>query len=120
MNVHDVTINDEMFNPLYAHPNKFSFVTFENFATIDKTELEEDSDDAFQIEFGMQLSGLKRIESRTRYTVWDILGDVGGLSDGLHMITATFMSIYASLAFEASYLHGKKVDDPLKRNRYQE
>ena len=69
---------------------------------------------------GVQLSGDVKILTRVRYTVWDLLGDLGGLADGLHLLLGGVMSYYASLAFEVDYLNGKHIDDSKRKNRYME
>ena len=52
---------------------------------------------------------LKIIE-RTRYNVWDLLGDVGGFNDGLHLVGYFLISSYASFSFKQSILKNVKVD----------
>ena len=108
--MHDVAITDNIYNPLFAVADEFKFATFKEFAKFFKSDI-DDKDHLFSFELGIQLSGLVKIESRTRYTIWDLLGDVGGLSDGLHLITAAFMGLYAGMAFEKDYLDKKEIDD---------
>ena len=52
------------------------------------------------------MSGLLQVESRTLYTYWDLLSDVGGFSAGCFMLCSIFMSTYAALAFQADYIDG--------------
>ena len=51
-----------------------------------------------------------QVESRIRYNVWDLLGDVGGFSDGLILVCSLYMSLYAAIAFKADYLNGQYID----------
>ena len=32
------------------------------------------------------------IEARTKYNIWDLLGDVGGFNDGLFLVVSLFMA----------------------------
>ena len=52
---------------------------------------------------------LKIIE-RTRYHVWNLLADVGGFNDGLHLVGFFLISSYASFSFKQSILKNVKVD----------
>jgi len=38
--------------------------------------------------------------TRTRYSFWDALGDIGGLHDGIVLLFGLFMSSVSSRAFE--------------------
>ena len=55
-------------------------------------------------------TGWLQVESRIRYNVWDLLGDVGGFSDGLILVCSLYMSLYAAIAFKADYLNGQYID----------
>lgn len=56
------------------------------------------------------LSGDLHVQTRERYTFWDLLGDVGGFNDGLFLLAQFFMATYASFSFNVDYLDGKVVD----------
>ena len=59
----------------------------------------------FPIRISLNLLGLTEINSRTRYNFWDLLGDVGGFSDGLFLVCQMLMTSYAALAFKIDYLN---------------
>ena len=61
---------------------------------------------AFYLSIDPLNTGWLQVESRTRYNMWDLLGDVGGFNDGLLLICSLLMSSYAALAFKADYLNG--------------
>lgn len=56
------------------------------------------------------MGGIVNIQARTRYNMWDLLGDVGGFNDGLLLICSLFMAPYAEFAFKTDYLKTSKVD----------
>mmetsp|Transcript_16696 Transcript_16696/g.22518 ORF Transcript_16696/g.22518 Transcript_16696/m.22518 type:complete len:91 (+) Transcript_16696:214-486(+) len=56
------------------------------------------------------LSSVLKVESRTRYNFWDLLGDVGGFHDGAFLVCSLFMSTYASLAFKNDYIDGTHIE----------
>ena len=55
--MHDVKISDDLFNPLFPDSDQFKFATFEDFAAIDKRQLEDKGNFDFELELGVQLSG---------------------------------------------------------------
>ena len=59
----------------------------------------------------LNLNGYLKVESRTRYSVWDLLGDVGGLHDGLVIFCAIFVVPFSTFSFSNDYITGKLVDD---------
>ena len=57
------------------------------------------------------------MESRVRYTFWDLLGDVGGFNDGLILMCSLFMSGFSAFAFNTDFLNKSyydTVDKPAK------
>ena len=44
------------------------------------------------------------IEKRTRYTIWDLLGDVGGFNDGLVLVLQILTSAYTAVSFKTQFL----------------
>ena len=55
------------------------------------------------------------IEQRTRYTIWDLLGDVGGFHDGLFLLGSAIVSIIARLSFQKDFLNGTTVEAHLDK-----
>ena len=110
LKLHEIKINDELFNPLSSEENSFNLLNLDSFDQF-VTETQTDKKDAFEFTMKLILSGNKSVEGRTRYNFWDLLGDLGGFHGSLHIITSVFMSLYASLAFQANYLSEKIIDD---------
>ena len=50
------------------------------------------------------------IENRTRYSVWDLLGDVGGFNDGLILVCQLLTSAYTAASFRTKYLASSYFD----------
>ena len=65
----------------------------------------------------LHLSPSLKIITRTRYNVWDLLGDVGGFNDGLHLVGYFLLSSYAAFSYKQSILKDAKVDgEALKKS----
>ena len=62
----------------------------------------------FEADF--KLTGMLKVENRIRYTLWDLLSDVGGFNDGLYLICQLFMGSYSALAFKVNYLNNMFVN----------
>ena len=54
------------------------------------------------MEFSLELRLDKtiKIHSRIRYNVWDLLADVGGFHDGMHLIASIIFGSYSAFAFK--------------------
>ena len=63
-----------------------------------------------KFEINMYLDEIVNIESRTRYNVWDLLGDVGGFNEGLLIVVSLLMAPYSAFAFKNDYMSASKVD----------
>ena len=99
LNKHTATINDELLNPLTSSENEFSYLSADPSIDVREENELQVKNNAVEIRMIIALSGNLQIEGRTRYNVWDLLGDVGGFHDGLHLLASGFVAIYASLAF---------------------
>ena len=66
--------------------------------------------EVLNFELILKLGPTIKIITRTRYNWWDLLGDVGGLNDGLHVVGYFLLSAYASFRFKQSILDDVKVD----------
>ena len=62
----------------------------------------------FEVEIYMD--GYVQVEQRTRYSFWNLLGDVGGFHDGLFLLVSIFYAPFASLAFSLDFAKGTTVD----------
>ena len=65
----------------------------------------------FEIYLEFQLDGMLQIESRSLYTYWDLLVDVGGFNDGCFLLCSILMSFYSSIAFRNDFLKGTHYED---------
>ena len=53
----------------------------------------------FEFEMTFELGSRLHIEKRTRYSLWDLVADVGGFNDGIMLVCSIFMSAYSAMAF---------------------
>ena len=51
------------------------------------------------------------MQSRARYTIWNLIGDVGGFNDGLFLVFYIFRSSYSAVNFKIDYLNKMIVAD---------
>ena len=49
----------------------------------------------------VELDAIMSINGRTRYNVWDLLGDVGGFNDGLVLLGQIIMGSYSAFAYKS-------------------
>ena len=68
------------------------------------------------MQIDLRLNGYHKVESRTRYSVWDLLGDVGGLHDGLVIFCAIFVVPFSTFSFSNDFIKGKLVDSSNKQH----
>ena len=59
----------------------------------------------------MRLGDYIQVQTRIRYTYWNLLGDVGGFHDGFGILISICMGSYGALAFKAEYLSGNYIDN---------
>ena len=50
------------------------------------------------------------VMGRTRYNIWDLLGDVGGFNDGLVLVSSILFSFYGLCAFKKDLISNTHVD----------
>ena len=68
----------------YITTQKTDFITIEGD--------ESRPNDKFEISFDFYFAQNMFIEARTKYNIWDLLGDVGGFNDGLFLVVSLFMA----------------------------
>ena len=56
------------------------------------------------------------VEKRSRYTVWDLLGDVGGFNDGLVLVCQLLTSFYTAISFKTKFLASTYFDSDSDAN----
>ena len=57
----------------------------------------------FELRFA--LTGFLQVQARTRFSIWDLIGEVGGFNDGVFLFCSLFMGRYASSSFAVNYLN---------------
>ena len=66
----------------------------------------------FQID--IYLDTYLTVLKRTRYNVWDLLGDVGGFNDGLNLVASLIFSFYSTFAFSKDLINSTHIDGDKK------
>ena len=89
--------DDELINPLNHNIDETYFISTKSSELLVESESfpPHCNHCDFSLSIRLFMSGWKRIEQRTRYNYWDLLGDVGGFNDGLFLIFSIFMSIFS-------------------------
>ena len=65
----------------------------------------------------IKLGNIIHIEKRIRYSIWNLISDVGGFSDGVTLVCNIFMAAYSAMAFKTKFLNRSYYDsdkDPLE------
>lgn len=93
--LHDLSISDDILSPFRSYESH-RYLTMENSS---ETPLGDET-----VESKLSLDNNIVIEQRTRYTIWDLLGDVGGFNDGLMFVCQLLTSTYAAISFKTSFL----------------
>lgn len=62
----------------------------------------------FRVTIGMD--DLIHLQTRRRYRVWDLLGDVGGFNDGLLLVCQIFMTTYSAVVFKVDWMRYQVFD----------
>ena len=77
MTLHNLELTDDIFNP-FKTPEEISYLTL--------TETSVSEGIVKGKVFNFVLAEDIVTEKRTRYSIWDLLGDVGGFNDGLILV----------------------------------
>lgn len=56
------------------------------------------------------MNGYMRVQERTKYSVWNLLGDVGGFYDGLFLIIGILLAPYTAAALKVDLINGRRID----------
>ena len=110
--LHEVELADDIYDPLGFSVENFQYIsgTKQSEITITENPIRRGSGDLMSVKIDLNLNGYLKVESRTRYSVWDLLGDVGGLHDGLVIFCAIFVVPFSTFSFSNDYIKGKLVD----------
>ena len=74
--------------------------------------------DYARFEIDIVLDKTISVSSRTRYSCWDLLGDVGGFNDGLILLCSFIVSPYVAYTFTSELLSSYDVEkDTTSRSR---
>ena len=118
-------MKDDIWSPFPSGSNEFIYLN----ANFDKVQIDEGEKDISSfhnkdengvlipsdvLDFKITVFLDERIEiiERTRYNVWDLLGDVGGFNDGLYLICSLVISTYSAFSFNKSIIENTFVDKP--------
>ena len=58
----------------------------------------------------MELGNRIHTEKRVRYSIWNLVSDVGGFSDGIYLVLRIFMTAYSAMAFKTNFLNRSYFD----------
>ena len=79
LTLHKLELFDNIYSPFKSSKNQ-------SYLSLKETGSEQGEEYESKREVYIRLSDDIVIETRTRYTVWDLLGDVGGFNDGLLLL----------------------------------
>ena len=68
----------------------------------------------------MELGNRIYIEKRVRYSIWNLISDVGGFSDGVYLVCSIFTTAYSAMAFKTTYLNRSYYDSDKDPNEHQD
>ena len=68
----------------------------------------------------MELGNRIHTEKRIRYSIWNLVADVGGFSDGIYLILRIFMTAYSAMAFKTNFLNLSYYDSEKNLNDHQD
>ena len=106
---HYVDLDDAVLDPFPRDEDFFNYLGAANLKTR-RAATTPDASNVLNFEVEMYLDGNCAVMSRTRYTYWELLGDVGGFNDGLMLICTFFMATYSALSYNINVLNGTVVD----------
>ena len=94
MTINDVKFNDALFDPFNATTDGLQFLDFKKSQMVyyGKNNLQ-----LFEIE--LMLDSSVRHLTRTRYSLWAALADIGGFFDGLGLLVRIFMGPLSAILF---------------------
>ena len=98
--MHQLELSDNIFSPFKSSEN-ISYITLREKGEIQDLDI---IDEEKKILISFTLSDDIVIEKRTRYTLWDLLGDVGGFNDGLVLVLQILTSAYSAVSFKTQFL----------------
>ena len=68
----------------------------------------------------LRLENTMFLSSRLRYNVWDLLADVGGFHDGMHLVVSIIFGSYSALAFKRELIRKMSFDTDSLESKRQE
>ena len=101
--LHEASFSDELIDPFGQSQNTQHYISssFRESTSTDLASYDKkiSKHALFILDLKVRLDGYLQIESRVRYSYWDLLADVGGFNDGCLLLCSIFMSFYSSLVF---------------------
>ena len=64
----------------------------------------------FNFSINIELGNRIYTEKRVRYSIWNLISDVGGFSDGIYLVLRIFMTTYSGMAFKTNFLNRSYFD----------
>ena len=101
LTLHKLELSDNIYSPFKSAEN-ISYLTLK-----EVKDINEDEDDR---SLYFWLSNDLTIEKRSRYNIWDLLGDVGGFNDGLILVCQLLTASYSALSFKTKFLASSYFD----------
>ena len=95
LTLHKLELSDNIYSPFKSSENR-------SYLTLKLKNKREYSEGERSIDFHLSYDIV--IEKRTRYTIWDILGDVSGFNDGLILVYQLLTSFYTAVSFKTQFL----------------
>ena len=74
----------------------------------------------FYFSINMELGNRIYTEKRVRYSIWNLISDVGGFSDGIYLVLRIFMTAYSGMAFKTNFLNLSYYDSEKNPNDHQD
>ena len=105
--MNEADFQDELWSPFPTAGSSYNFIDFNEFPILSSesdAEYEEYEKNArlanendyrvnpLNFKITLFLSSQFTVQSRMRYNVWDLLGDVGGFNDGLVLVSSILFS----------------------------
>lgn len=94
--LHKLEMTDQIYSP-FPETQELSYLSLKQTKIVHN----EASGNSY---FLLGLSNDVSIEKRAFYTIWDLLGEVGGFNDGLILVGQFLMGVYSAISFQTTFL----------------
>ena len=107
---HVLQVHDNIVNPFSSLSAEYSYIQ------VVSTRIDYQED----IGINIVIDNSVQEESRTRYSLWTALGDIGGFHDGLTLLMQVVITPIAATLFENDLLKGKLFSSTLTADQKRE